>query len=92
MESLNALLDHMILLDREQQVADFITKYGLDLQPVEPRNIKKFYSKLLRKLIGSEQASGAIKLLRLCAAKETGPLDQDLLVLVDKSNLREKDK
>lgn len=90
-ESLNALLDHLILIDREQQVVEFIVEHA-DLQLVERRNVKRFYSKLLRKLIENGLASETIQLLKHCLAKEAGALDEDLVALVNKSSLKEKDK
>ena len=88
---MNALLDHLILIDREKQVVEYIVE-NADLQLVDSRNAKRFYSKLLRKLIGNGEAGETISLLKHCVTKEVGALDEDLVALVNKSSLKEKDR
>lgn len=81
-----------MLLDRDRQVVEFIVTNGMDLQMIERRHAQRFYSHLLRKLIASEQADDAIRLLKFCVSKEVGQLEEELLAVVNKSNLKEKDK
>lgn len=89
---MSAILEHLVLLDRDRQVVEFIVANGMELQLIEPRNTSRFYSHLLRKLIANEQTSKAIQLLKFCASKEVGQLEDNLLASVNKSKLNEKDK
>ena len=88
---MNALLDHLVLIDREQQVVEFVTQ-NEELHVIETKNIRKFYSKLVRKLIASEMVDETVQLLRHCVTKEVNGLEEELVSMVNKSRLKEKDK
>lgn len=89
---INSILDHLILLDQEIKVTDFIIENGLEIQIIETRNIRKFYSKLLEKLIINEHANKAINLLKFCISKEYGELDDELVKKVNNSKLKYNQK
>lgn len=80
-----SLLDNLLLIDREAEVADYIIQNGEDLQVVERRDAKKFYSKIVSRLITANKPLEAIKFLKYSIATEVGDLDDELQNLVRNS-------
>ena len=91
-ESINKILEQLIFLDKDLEVVECILHYGMDFNLVQKKNVQKFYSKLVRKLIGNNRGKDAIKILKFCIAKEISGLDDRLANFINKSNLEKNDK
>ena len=88
---IHSLLDSLMLIDRDIEVAKFVIENG-DISLINKSVECTFYSKLLTKLIIGNQPEIAIKLLKFLISKEIGGLDDELVKLVSNSKLNTQNK
>jgi len=88
----NQLLEHLLFLDQQIRIANFIIEYGNDLKLIERKNSKKFYSKLVEKLIDVGKVKEVVDILKFVIAKEVGELDENLPKIVADSQLTNTQK
>lgn len=62
----------------------------MEIRLIQTKNFKKFYSKLVRKLLNKNEPQMTIKILRFCIAKGINGLDDDLIQVLNKSEIQDK--